>query len=196
MLNRVFFYVSLEEINEYRSTFPSHKYVYIPGTLGIHQVATSPGNSRSIQYRNTSCACTPCLRGDYRKCECLDQFKNYLKPITMTTHTFSISKKKQKDMVDDEDELIDLDEVNEWEDIYIETEASKFIEEGDFAVIKTGDDHAYYLLKLTPSPYETKCEVTDDNKHSFPPFHCVVKGNYLEKFKRIHDGHLYYLNTK
>ena len=34
MLNHVFFYVSLEEINEYCSTFPSHKYVYIPGTLG------------------------------------------------------------------------------------------------------------------------------------------------------------------
>ena len=33
----------------------------------------------------------------------------------MTAHTFSISKKKQKDMVDDEDELIDFDEdeVNE-----------------------------------------------------------------------------------
>ena len=28
-LNCVFFYVSLEEINEYCSTFPSHKYVYI-----------------------------------------------------------------------------------------------------------------------------------------------------------------------
>ena len=40
--------------------------------------------------------------------------------------------------------------------MYVETEASKFIEEGDFAVIKTGDDHAYYLLKLTSSPYETK----------------------------------------
>ena len=56
-----------------------------------------------------------CVRGNYRKCECLDQFKNYLKPITMTAHTFSISKKKQKDMVDDQDELIDFDEdeVNE-----------------------------------------------------------------------------------
>ena len=80
--------------------------------------------------------------------------------------------------------------------MYIETEASKFIEEGDFDVIKTGDDHAYYLLKLTSSPYETKCEVTNDYKHSFPPFHRVVKGNYLEVFKEIHDGHLYYLDTK
>ena len=112
MLNRAFFYVSLE----YCSTFPSRKCVYIPGTLGIRQVVTTPGNSKSIQYRNTSFGCTPCLRGDYRKCECLDHFKNYSKPITMTTHTFSISKKKQKDAVDDEDKLIDLDEdeVNEW----------------------------------------------------------------------------------
>ena len=91
--------------------------------MGIHQVVTTPGSSKSIQYRNTSCACTPCLRGDYRKYECLDQFKSYLKPITMTAHIFSISKKKQKYMVDDEDELIDLDEdeVNEWEDMYFET---------------------------------------------------------------------------
>ena len=53
-------------------------------------------------------------------------------------------------MIDDEDELTDLDEdeVNECEDMHIETEASKFIE-GDFAVIKTGDDYEYYLLKLT-----------------------------------------------
>ena len=101
MLNRVFFYVSLEEINEHPSTFPS---------LGIHQVVTTPGKSKSVQYRNISCACTPCLRGNYRKFECLDHFKNYLKPITMTSHTFSISKEKQKDAVDDEDELIDLDE--------------------------------------------------------------------------------------
>ena len=143
MLNCVFFYVLLKEINDYCSTLPSHKYVYIPGTLGIHQTVTNPGNSKPIQYRNTLCACTR-LRGDYRKCECLDQFKNYLKPITMTTHTSSISKEKQKDLVDDEDELIDLDEdkVNEWEDMHIETEASKFTEEGDFTVIKTGDDHA------------------------------------------------------
>ena len=51
MLNHVFFYVLLEEINEYCSTFPSHKYGYIPGALGIHQVVTTPGNSKSIQHR-------------------------------------------------------------------------------------------------------------------------------------------------
>ena len=74
--------------------------------------------------------------------------------------------------------------------MYIELEASKFIKEGDFAVTKTGDDQAYYVLKLTRSLYGTKCEVTDDYKHSFPPFHRVVEENYLEVFKEIHDGHL------
>ena len=68
--------------------------------------------------------------------------------------------------------------------MYIETEASKFIEKGDFAVIKTGDDHAYYLLKLTSSPYETKCEVTDEYKHSFPPFGCVLEESYLKCSKK------------
>ena len=80
--------------------------------------------------------------------------------------------------------------------ICILKQASKFIKEGDFAVIKIGDDDEYYLLKLTSSPYETKCEVTDDYKHSFAPIHRVVEGNYLEVFKEIHDSHLYYLDTK
>ena len=80
--------------------------------------------------------------------------------------------------------------------MHIETEASKFTEEGDFTVIKTGDDHAQYLLKSTSSPYKTKCEVTNDYKHSFPPFNHIIEGNHLEVFKEIHDGHLYYLDTK
>ena len=82
------------------------------------------------------------------------------------------------------------------EKICILKQASKFMEEGDFAVMKTGDDHACYLLKLISPLYETKWEVTNDYKHSFPPFHCVVEGNYLEVFKEIHDSHLYYLDTK
>ena len=38
--------------------------------------------------------------------------------------------------------------------ICILKQASKFIEAGDFAVMKTGDDHACYLLKLMSSLYE------------------------------------------
>ena len=78
--------------------------------------------------------------GDYKNCECLEQFKEYPKNIRMTTHNFTVSAKKKKDANDENDDLIDLDEdeANEWEEMHIETEASKYIEEGDFAVINTG----------------------------------------------------------
>ena len=80
--------------------------------------------------------------------------------------------------------------------ICILKQASKFVEEGDFAVMKKGDDHACYLLKLMSSLYETKWEVTNDYKHSFPPFYCVAEGSLLEVFKEIHDSHLYYPDRK
>ena len=75
-------------------------------------------------------------------------------------------------------------------------QAAKFIIKGDIAVIKTGDDHPYYLLKLTSSPYETVSEITDDYRHTFPPYHRVVEGNYLEVFKECSDGSLYYVDVK
>ena len=78
----------------------------------------------------------------------------------------------------------------------VETEAAKFIVKGDIAVIKTGDDHPCYLLKLTSSPYETVSEITDDYRHTFPPYHPVVEGNYLEVFKELSDGSLYYVDAK
>ena len=61
--------------------------------------------------------------------------------------------------------------MNEWEEEFFEAEVSKYIEDVDVAVIKTGDDHAYYLLKLTKDPFETTKETTDGYKHTFPPFH-------------------------
>ena len=91
---------------------------------------------------------------------------------------------------------MDEDEATELEEMYVETEASKYIQEGDIAVIKTGDVHAYYLLQLTSPPYETESEVTDDYKHTFQPFHHVVEGNYLEIHKEVGDGTLYYVDTK
>ena len=65
----------------------------------------------------------------------------------MTLHKFcaKMNKKKRKtpvDIIDDEeDNDLNEEEAEEWEEEYIETEASKFIQEGNFAVIKTGDDH-------------------------------------------------------
>lgn len=46
---------------------------------------------------------------------------------------------------DEEDELdLEEDKQNEWEEMFVETEASKHIQQGDIAIIKTGDDHPYY----------------------------------------------------
>ena len=80
--------------------------------------------------------------------------------------------------------------------MFVETEAAKCIVKADIAVIKAGNDHPYYLLKLTSSPYETVSEITDDYRHIFPPYHCVVEGNYLEALKECSDGSLYYVDIK
>ena len=100
------------------------------------------------------------------------------------------------DIIDDEDNDLNEEEAEEWEEEYIETEASKCIQEGNFAVIKIGDDHQYHLLRLISAPYELQEQTTDDHKHTFPPLHCVVEGNYLEKHKETAGGNLYYIDYK
>ena len=52
------------------------------------------------------------------------------------------------------------------------------------------------MLKLSSSPYETSAEEKDDYNHTFPQFHRVVKGNYLEIYKERIDGNLYYVDLK
>ena len=51
MLNRLFFYVSLKDMEDYRSVFPSLRYNYISGTSSIHEVVIIPGNMEAILYR-------------------------------------------------------------------------------------------------------------------------------------------------
>ena len=197
MLNRLFFYVSSEDMESYRSAFPSPKYNFISGTLSIHQVVTIPGNKEAILYRNGSCGCSYCLSGTYKECESLEQFKEYPEFIQIVTHTFTSKKeqkKREKASVEEEDEFdLDEDEQNEWEEMFIETEASKYIQQGDVAVIKTGDDHPYYLLKVT-SLFETESEVTDDYRHTFPPAHRVVEDHYLEIHRETNNGTVYYVD--
>ena len=148
-----------------------------------------------------SCGCEFCLRGEYNECQSLAEFSAYPQSIRMKLHTFREKKNKKKEKTPasdiDDEEFTDLneEEANEWEEGFIETEASKFIQEGDFAVIKTGDDHQYYLLKLDSAPYVLQEETTDDI-HTFPPLHRVVKGNYLEQHKETSDGSVYYIDYK
>ena len=195
MLNGLFFYVPEEDITEYRSLFPANDYPFIKGTLCIHKVSTIPGSEDRILVRNTLCACENCLNGRYSECENISVFNDYPPTIKMKEHVFRKSNEKKKtSTADEEDHLIDLneEELEEWEEVFFETQASHYIEKDDIAVIKTGDDHSYYLLKLSSSPCETESEITDDYHPTFPPYHRVVEGNYFEVHKESNDGTIFY----
>ena len=73
MLNRLFFYISSEEMTEYRSSFPINKYKSIKGTLKIHQVTTT-SNDKSIMARQCSCGCKSCLNNE-EACESIAAFR-------------------------------------------------------------------------------------------------------------------------
>jgi len=195
MLNRMFFLITSEEMDNYRATFPSLKHKFIPGT--IHQVVTMPGNEETILYRKGCCGCSPCLHSNYRECVSLTKFKDHQQFITMTKYVFSAKGEARKATYQDyEEDALDLDEdeQNEWEEMFVETEASKHIQQGDIAVIKTGDDHPYYLLKVTSPLFVTEFEMSDDYRHTFPPAHRVIEGHYLEIFKETNCSSLYYIN--
>lgn len=202
MLNRIFHFISAEEMVQYRSTFPTNNYKYIPGTLQIHQVITTPGETSSILHRKLACFCTSCVIGAYETCENKEKFIEISDMISLQKHVFSKSTKrpsKKKNDDSDDEEISDLndDEMTERESAeFMESEASQLITVGDIAVIKTGDDHPYYLLKLTKEPYETKTLVTDDYNHEFPPLHRVVEGHYLEIHSTGKDGDVFYLDQR
>ena len=136
MLNRIFFYVPSENIKAFRSTFPDTEYVFIQGTLKIHEVSTIPGNTNAINYRNSSCGCGFCLKEEYNKCESITEFSAYPQNIQMKLYTFreKTNKKKNKktpeDEIDDEEDTdLNEEEAEEWEEGFVETEASKFIQD-------------------------------------------------------------------
>ena len=108
-------------------------------------------------------------------------------------HNFN--EKNQVECNQDAEEDISDNEFDELDEIeYFESEASKLILKGDIAVIKTGDDHPYYLLKLTKDPYETQETITDSYNHYFPLYHRVIEGNYLELHKEQKYSDLYYVD--
>ena len=52
------------------------------------------------------------------------------------------------------------------------------------------------MLRLAFAPFELQEQTTDDYKHTFPPLHCVVEGNYLEKHKETAGCNIYYIYYK
>ena len=194
MPNRLFFYISLKDMEDYRSVFPSLKYNYISGTLSIHEVVTIPGNMEVVLYRKASYECSCCLSGNYKECVCLEQFQEYPDLIQMVKHRFILKSGNASEGEEDVDNDLDEDKQIEWDEMFIETEASKHIQGGDVAVIKTVDDQPYYFLKVT-SPFKTKAETTDDYRHTFPSVRWVMEGHYLEIYNETNDGTLYYINN-
>ena len=201
MINRIFFFISLSDMEEYRDGLPGQTYEYIKGTLGIHHIVTKPGDETQILYRLVSCGCKPCLDGVYDACLNLNNFSDYPELLKMNTHLFKVKglrkARKQGEGQSSEDQLGDLEEeeIEEFEkEEYMESDASKVIVCGDIAVIKTSDDHPYYLLMLTEDPYVTDCVVSDDYGHDIPPMHRVVEGHYLEVHKATNDGDIYFLD--
>ena len=125
----------------------------------------------------------------YAECLLLEStFSPCQQLITRKWHNFS-TESSNEDPVSDSDDESDHDEM-----YFAETEASLLIKTDDIAVIKTGDDFPYYLLKLTCEPYTTEANEKDDYNHTFPINHKVVKGHYMEVFKETKDGDIYYLD--
>ena len=112
----------------------------------------------------------------------------------MVKHRFTLKSGNASEREEDVDNGLDEDEQIEWDEMFIEIEASKHIQGGDVAVFKTGDDHSYYFLKII-SPFETKAETTGDYRHTFPLAHRVMEGHCLEIYKETNDGTLYYIDN-
>ena len=99
------------------------------------------------------------MYGTYELCEAKDkQFKDVAQTITMNKQVFSkINRKNTTKNVDlDENEYGDWneEEIDELEnEQFMESEASRLVQEGDINVIKTGDNHPYYLHKLFRDPF-------------------------------------------
>ena len=115
----------------------------------------------------------------------------------MVKHTFSVKgNQRENNPVDEEGEFeLDVDKTNEWDEMFIETEASKYMQHGDVAAIKTGDDHHYYQLQVTYSLFKTESKVTNDYQHSFPPALRIAEGHYVEVYKETNNDSLDYINN-
>lgn len=82
------------------------------------------------------------------------------------------------------------------EEDFLVTEASQMISRGDIAIVKTGNDYLYYLVKLTCDPCTTESDTKYDYNHTYPTQHRIVIGNYPEIHQDTKDGTISYLENK
>ena len=108
LLNRIFYFVSTNELDEYRLQAPNEKHSTVKGTRKIHQIFNGFVTEKGFYHRMFSCLCEKCLNGMYAECQQL---------ITRKWHNFSTESSN-------EDPLSDSDESNDDEMYFTETEAS------------------------------------------------------------------------
>ena len=113
MLNRLFFYISSEEMTKYRSSFPINKYKSIKVTLKIHQVSTI-SNDKSTMARQCFCGCRSCLNNE-EACESIAAFGDCEHLILPQLHNFN--EKSQVECNQDAEEDISDDEFDELDEI-------------------------------------------------------------------------------
>ena len=63
--------------------------------------------------------------------------------------------------------------------MFIESDATNYIVKGDIAIIRTEDDHKYYLAKLTTDIYEAEKSERGDYNQEMPAHQKIIACSYL-----------------
>ena len=79
----------------------------------------------AILYRKASCECSCCLSGNYKDYVCLEQFQDYPNLIQMVKHKFTLKNGNASEGEEVINSDLDEDEQIEWDEMFIETEASR-----------------------------------------------------------------------
>ena len=150
MLNRVFMYIPDEDIGLYRETFPDNNYKSLFGTRMMHQVTTK---LNGIFSRNLSCVCESCISGSLGRCfyhTIYNLEENF--DLVYKWNLFCTNNKGDGDIDFTNGDVDDFDDTDD----FIETNASKLINNGNITVIYSGDEVSqYYLLQLNCDPFIT-----------------------------------------
>ena len=188
MLNCLSFYLLKENVESYRSSFPSSR--PISGTQKIHQIMNMTSKKNGVYKRNFFCLCKFSNSTHYKNCIYLDDAKfvdnkGQMRPIW---HTFkekgegSAKVKENKDKYSSSSE--DSASESEEEIDYEQTEASCIVKCHDVAAVCTQDGFSYYLVKLSKDPFTTTESVKNDYGHYIPANIKVIEGNYKGKKQR------------
>ena len=175
MLNCLFFSLPKQNIESYRSSFPSSRvYRPIPGTLKIHQIMNKISERNGVYKQNFSSFCKFCHSNDYENCICLDnaKFVDNKDQVRLIWHAFrekgERSAKVREDKAKYSSSSEDSASESEKEIDYEETDRLYFVKCHDAVAVFIGEGFPYYLVKLSKDPFTTTECVKDDYGHYIP----------------------------